>query len=98
MVLFEAMAAGVPVVAARVGGVPDVLKGRTGLLIPADDPDALAGAIREVHDDREAARVRAAEARIELETARDPGRWVERYDEVYRSAMRHASGGGAESA
>ena len=42
----EAMAARVPVIATDVGGVPDVVVDRvTGLLIPAEDPDALAGAL-----------------------------------------------------
>jgi glycosyltransferase involved in cell wall biosynthesis len=44
--ILEAMAAGVPVVATAVGGVPDVLmEGRLGTLVPPDDPDAVARAI-----------------------------------------------------
>lgn len=45
-VLLESMAAGVPVVATRVGGNPEVVEDeRTGLLVPPRDPGALAGAI-----------------------------------------------------
>lgn len=44
--LIEAMAAGRPVVATAVGGVPDVVEHeRSGLLVPASDPAALASAI-----------------------------------------------------
>jgi len=48
-VLVEAMALGLPVVGARVGGIPDViLDGECGLLVPPDDAAALAGALVEL--------------------------------------------------
>ena len=47
LVLLEAMAVGKAVVATRVGGIPEFVRdGETGLLVPPDDPAALAGAIR----------------------------------------------------
>ncbi len=51
MVVLEAMAAGVPVVATRVSGVPEAIRhGRDGVLTDTADPDALARAIAAVVD------------------------------------------------
>lgn len=50
LMLAEAMAAGVPVIAARVGGIPDVV-GQAGLLVPPEDPAALAVAMKTVLSD-----------------------------------------------
>jgi glycosyltransferase involved in cell wall biosynthesis len=64
-VLAEAMAAGTPVVATRVGGLAEtVADGETGLLVAPGRPEELAAAVLEVLARREqmgaAARVRAA--------------------------------------
>jgi glycosyltransferase involved in cell wall biosynthesis len=50
--VIEALAAGCPVVATPVGGVPEVIIDRqTGLLVPVDQPDALAASVRELRRD-----------------------------------------------
>lgn len=52
VVLLEAAAAGVPVVATPVGGVPEIVRdGENGLLVPPDDPPALARAVHTLIDD-----------------------------------------------
>jgi glycosyltransferase involved in cell wall biosynthesis len=50
--ILEAMASAVPVVATRVGGVPELLdEGAAGLLVDPENPAALAGAIQSLIDD-----------------------------------------------
>jgi len=84
--LLEAMHANVPVVATSVGGVPDVVSTEEALLVPANDPAALAFAIREAHDHPADAAARAARAgrRLAKDFAAAP--WIEAYDKIYRTA------------
>jgi lipopolysaccharide/colanic/teichoic acid biosynthesis glycosyltransferase/glycosyltransferase involved in cell wall biosynthesis len=63
----EAMAAGCPVVATRVGGLPDLIAdGETGRLVPSEDAPALAAAIIRVLRDPAAAQQMARAAREEV--------------------------------
>ena len=69
MVLLEALALGVPVVATRAGGIGEVITDRkTGLLVPQEDPAALASAIEEVLSDEDLAHDIAAAGRELVET------------------------------
>jgi glycosyltransferase involved in cell wall biosynthesis len=85
MVLLEAMAAGVPIVARRVGGIPAMLgQGRAGILVPPLDVVALKEGIRAVMDHPVAARQRAAAAAEHVRTAYSSRAMAERYLDVYR--------------
>ena len=52
MAVLEAMAAGVPVVATRVGGIPEAVPEGTGRLVAPGDPDGLAAALVEILTDQ----------------------------------------------
>lgn len=63
-IIIEAFFLGVPVVAAGVGGVPELVEhGRTGTLVPPDDPGALADGINRALSDRREALAMARNAR-----------------------------------
>jgi glycosyltransferase involved in cell wall biosynthesis len=93
MVLLEAMLAATPIVATRVGGIPDVLdEGKAGILIPSEDIGALQAGILQVLDQPDEAqkRERAAEARVRefySSTAMEQG-----YRQVYEKVLSHGKG------
>ena len=69
IVVIEAMNGGCPVVASRIGGIPEiVVEGETGLLVPPADSDALRDAIARLLGDREMLQRmgRAGRKRVEL--------------------------------
>lgn len=52
VVLMEAMASGVPVVASGISGIPELVEdGKSGLLVPPRNPLALADSLERLHDD-----------------------------------------------
>jgi glycosyltransferase involved in cell wall biosynthesis len=86
IVLLEAMASGVPVVATAVGGVPDVAEG-VALLVPAEDPLALAEAIVRVRADSELRRRMAAAGIRRVRERYGPEGWLERYEGIYQGVL-----------
>jgi glycosyltransferase involved in cell wall biosynthesis len=85
LALLEAMLASLPVVATRVSSIPEiVVDGETGLLVPPDDPTALAAAVTRVLDAPAAYGERGrARARAEFGVAR----MVDRTLAVYEAAL-----------
>ena len=89
IVLLEAMACGVPVVATAVGGVPDVAEG-VALLVPAGDPRALADAITRVRADAELRRRMAEAGRQRIAERYAPDGWFRRYEGIYQAVLERA--------
>jgi glycosyltransferase involved in cell wall biosynthesis len=71
--LVEALAAGTPVIATAVGGIPEVVAdGENGLLVPAGSVDAIAGAIERLVRDDALRHALAAAARPSVEELSEP--------------------------
>jgi glycosyltransferase involved in cell wall biosynthesis len=82
--LLEAMAAGLPVVATAVGGVPEVVEdGRTGFLVPPREPAALADRVRCLLLDAERRRVMGAAGRARVRENFSVDRMVAAIAEIY---------------
>jgi glycosyltransferase involved in cell wall biosynthesis len=83
LAVLEALACGTPVVASRVGGIPEQLRTETGVLVEPDDPDALARAIAELLADAERrsrmGEAAAADARARFSLERQADAYVELY-------------------
>ena len=82
--LIEAMAAGCPVVATNVGGVPDLIDDhQTGLLVPDGDPPRLAAAVLRLLQDTDRARELAGAAQHRVRNRFGMARFVAEMDELY---------------
>jgi len=81
----EASLAAVPIVAAEVGGIPELIEaGRTGLLVPPEDSSALADAMALVLADPARATALGRAARCRARTGFDLQGQVAAYDALYR--------------
>jgi glycogen synthase len=88
LINLEAMACGTPVVASRVGGIPEVVvDGETGWLVPPGDPTALAEALRVALADPARARRMGEAGRRRVEAHFSWDRIAERTLAVYRDAI-----------
>jgi L-malate glycosyltransferase len=87
-VILESMAAGVPVVATRVGGSPELIDdGKTGLLVPPDDEASLVAALERLLRQPE---LRMQCARQAKQNARDNFRLAEvcgRFEQLYSTLL-----------
>ena len=85
--LLEAMAAKVPLIVTKVGGVPDVVGDGEAVLVAKEDPPALAEGIRSVLTDPQAAAVRANAAWARLQSQFEAERWIAAHDTLYEEIL-----------
>lgn len=84
LAVVEAMACGLPVVASDVGGLSEVVEhGITGLLVPPDDPQALAKALLELLSDREGSRSMGQAGRARVEQLYTMSSMVDQLIDIY---------------
>jgi glycosyltransferase involved in cell wall biosynthesis len=82
--ILEAMAASCPVVSTAIGGIPEIItSGQDGLLVPADDPQALEAALQRVHQDPLFARSLAQNALACFADKFSLTRMVEQHESLY---------------
>jgi sugar transferase (PEP-CTERM/EpsH1 system associated) len=86
--VLEAMATGLPVVATKVGGNPElVADSETGVLVPPADPDALAGALRDYVSDGDLRVAHGAAARRRAVDVFSIDRMLKEYEDLYASSL-----------
>jgi glycosyltransferase involved in cell wall biosynthesis len=86
--LIEAMACEKPVVATRVGGIPEVVEdGVTGILVPPESPEQLADAVARLLNDPELCVTMGKVGRQRVETLFTPEAHTEAVLAVYRSVL-----------
>ena len=91
--VIEAMAAGLPVVASEVGGIPELItSGATGVLVPAGDASRLAGAVIELIEDPDRAFQMGHAARDFVTREFGFRRLVSRVEDLYLSAIERPAG------
>ncbi len=85
LTILEAMAAGLPVIASRVGGTPEAVEeGKTGLLVPPQDPDALAEAMHRILSDPALAEAMGRAGRERVERLFTVERMAQEIAAIYR--------------
>jgi glycosyltransferase involved in cell wall biosynthesis len=90
-VLLEAMAASLPVVASRCGGIPEVVEeGRTGWLVPPNDPSALAERLRALLLDSSQRRAMGLAGRARVREHFSVDRMVREIAQIYDEMIEEA--------
>jgi glycosyltransferase involved in cell wall biosynthesis len=86
------MAAGVPLVATAVGGLPSLLEGGAGLLVPPADPQALAAAFERLLEDRAACAALGMQGRARVNERYSFDGMVDRIQGIYDAVLAEQRG------
>lgn len=88
LVILEAMAAGLPIVATRSGGIPDIItEEENGILVPPKDSNALANAIKTLLSDKKRMKTMSSENYNKVSKQFDIKEMVKKTEEFYSAVM-----------
>ena len=86
--IIEAMAAGLPIVSTRVGGVPEMIEdGKHGLIVPVGDFEALSKSMRFLENNREARKSLGTAGALRAKERFDASVMVRAYEDLYESLI-----------
>lgn len=89
--IIEAMSAGLPVVASNVGGIPELVKdGRTGFLVPKENPQALAEAINKLLAQPKMAKQMGQAGQQFVQSEFDYQHMIDKTDQLYKKLLSRA--------
>jgi glycosyltransferase involved in cell wall biosynthesis len=92
LAVLEAFAAGLPVVASNLGGLPELVEQDVdGHVVPAEDPEALGDALDSLVGDPDRAFSMGRAGRVKAEVSFGPGPHLERLDAIYGEAIESAA-------
>lgn len=85
--LLEAAALGIPILATRVGGIPELVTEQDALLVPADSPESLAAGILKLTEDKELAQLLSKNAYSRVNELFSAGKLLSATLEAYYKAL-----------
>lgn len=89
IVLLEAMASGKPIISTSVGAIPEVVEeGKTGILVPPENPKALAKGILELVNNKKLRQKMGKEGRKRAEKKYDWDKIINEYCQIYESLVK----------
>ncbi|MEE9299465.1 MAG: glycosyltransferase family 4 protein [Acidimicrobiia bacterium] len=85
--LIHALAAGLPIVASDIGGIPEIVTPGAGFLVPPGDPAALASAITRLAADEAGRRLMEKRSRERFEEEFEAAAWARRLRSLYSEVL-----------
>lgn len=89
--LIQGLAAALPIIATRVGGIPEILGEDCGVLLPPGDPRGLAKSLARLAEEPERRTAMGGAGRARFEAMFEAGRWAATLHDLYDQVLREAA-------